>query len=164
MSKQLMSSREAKKVLANLFAKPDAEAIWASYTERWHNADMEDKVTFGDEFEQFLERCKENEFPISYATGWALSAMACHHHRLCEKACNLVLNEKEEELREMIESALANVFHVMTQSGDRGNERLAWKDLRTGAQYDPRGRTLLLFLPNGKYNSWDGESWRIPTP
>jgi 3-methyladenine DNA glycosylase AlkD len=150
MSKQLMSSREAKKVLANLFAKPDAEAIWTSYTERWHNADMEDKTTFGDEFEQFLERCKENEFPISYATGWALSAMACHHHKLCENACNREITEEESAFRTTIESKLSTAFFG--------------SPILTGSQYDPRGRTLLLFLPNGKHNSWDGESWRIPTP
>lgn len=28
---------------------------------------------------------------------------------------------------------------------------------------DPRGYTIKLKLPSGRYNSWDGESWGVPT-
>lgn len=76
--------------------------------------------------------------------------MACRHHELCERACERDLTQIEEELQEEIEVVLARFF--------------AESAIRPDHQSDPRGRTLMLYLPNGRYNSWDGESWRIPTP
>lgn len=28
-------------------------------------------------------------------------------------------------------------------------------------QNDPRGAAIMFYLPSGRYNSWDGESWRL---
>lgn len=30
-----------------------------------------------------------------------------------------------------------------------------------GFQNDPRGAAIMFYLPSGRYNSWDGESWRL---
>jgi hypothetical protein len=78
-----------------------------------------------------------------------LQRLAKRHHRLQEHECNRGLSAKEQKKEARIE-AQARVLV----------EALGWK-LRVGG--DPRGYTLKVLLPSGRYNTWGGaeEGWGI---
>lgn len=139
-----------KRILKGWLGAELATAAWNTYAKRYRQADKEDMAQFTDEFFQLIDRTKENGFEIIYEVAWALVVMACHHHLICEEYCNRELTEQEVADQETIEEALRSVF--------------AESAIKTSHQNDPRGRTLMLILPDGRHNSMDGETWRIPMP
>ena len=68
-------------------------------------------------------------------------------NRLNELACNIGLTTSQEKRLERLES---EAIEIIEDLGFRGD-----------TQRDPRGDAILVYLPSGKFNSWDGESYRI---
>ena len=78
-------------------------------------------------------------------------------HRINENACNGWPNgqgyenqewrKKDEKTEKRIESKVVEIA----------------KALGFGIRFngDPRGNAICFLLPSGRYNSWDGETWRL---
>lgn len=83
------------------------------------------------------------------------------HHRLQIEECNGDLREAKggyDAWRDWLTSS--------TEKAERQIRELVGevsKDLRVEFGHDPRGNTVKLFLPSGRYNSWGGaeEGWRV---
>ena len=63
-------------------------------------------------------------------------------------ACNRQLTEKEEEKAEILEKRIKE--YVLENLG-----------FNVKFNRDPRGCSIKIYLPSGRYNSLDGETWRI---
>lgn len=137
-----------KKTLNEMVGPDLAERAWLAYLEKWNAADNEDQEGYLSRFNQFLKVVEENGLPITYEQGWAISALACRHHQLCEKDCNVGLNGDDKVERWVLEDKFEQFFLA--------------SDIFTATQYDPRGLTFMLRLPDKRYNQWDGETWRVP--
>ena len=68
-------------------------------------------------------------------------------NRLNELACNIELTSRQEARQENLENEAIEIIESLGFRGD--------------TQRDPRGDAILVYLPSGKFNSWDGESYRI---
>lgn len=76
--------------------------------------------------------------------------LASTHGRLMTEKCNRQLTEREERKIENIRVRLAKVL------GGTG--------IKLNCGGDPRGYTIKLILPSGRYNTWGGadEGWGVP--
>ena len=105
-----------------------------------------------EEFNRHLSvLCEEISSDISYLdTIHKLEALVTINHslnNLNEAACNYILTSRQEKRLENLENEAIEIIESMGLKGD--------------TQRDPRGHAILIFLPSGKSNSWDGESYRI---
>jgi hypothetical protein len=67
--------------------------------------------------------------------------------RLYTNECNYGLTDKEKR---KLGSSKKRVQNLAEELG-----------LKVGFNSDPRGPAIKLYLPSGRYNSMDGETWRI---
>ena len=67
--------------------------------------------------------------------------------KLNELACNYPLTSRQEKRLENLEKEAIQIIESLGFKGETQN--------------DPRGHAILIYLPSGKFNSWDGESYRI---
>ncbi len=67
--------------------------------------------------------------------------------RLNEIACERDMTQREEKLNERTENKVREIANTM--------------GFKVDFNADPRGCAIMFYLPSGKYNSWDGETWRI---
>ena len=68
-------------------------------------------------------------------------------NNLNEASCNYCLTDRQEKRLERLEREAIEIIKKLGFKGD--------------TQRDPRGDAILIYLPSKKYNSWDGESYRI---
>lgn len=68
-------------------------------------------------------------------------------NRLNEMACNMELSNRQEKRQENLEDQAIAIIESLGFKGD--------------THRDPRGDAIMVYLPSGKYNSFDGESYRI---
>ena len=54
-----------------------------------------------------------------------------------------------------------NELACEVELSSRQEKRLENLGFKGDTQRDPRGDSILIYLPSGKFNSWDGESYRI---
>lgn len=87
---------------------------------------------------------------------------ARQHHRLQIEECNGDLVDSRggwDQWREWLTAAVEKSERELREliGGQVSNE------LRVEFGHDPRGNTVKLFLPSGRYNSWGGaeEGWRV---
>ncbi len=83
------------------------------------------------------------------------------HHRLQLEECNGDLREARggydswrDWLTNATEAAEVHIRQLVSEVDE---------ELRVEFGHDPRGNTVKLFLPSGRYNSWGGteEGWRV---
>ena len=77
----------------------------------------------------------------------ALVTINASLNRLNELACEVELTSRQEKRLENLENEAIEIIENLGFKGD--------------TQRDPRGDSILIYLPSGKCNSWDGESYRI---
>lgn len=82
--------------------------------------------------------------------------LARRHHKLAEYACNRSLNQKEEMEDERIENEIRSL--VASLPNVNGSP------IRARFQGDPRGATVTLLMPDGRYDSWGGKECGICVP
>jgi len=68
-------------------------------------------------------------------------------NRLNEIACSYQLTDRQEKRAENLEN---QAIEIIKHLGFEG-----------ATQNDPRGNAVMIYLPSGKFNSWDGETFRI---
>lgn len=68
-------------------------------------------------------------------------------NKLNELACGCELTINQEKRLEKLECRALGIIKKLGFKGD--------------TQRDPRGDAILIYLPSKKFNSWDGESYRI---
>ena len=97
----------------------------------------------------FLEELKESnlDYLEIYNKLESLVTINASLNRLNELACSYELTSRQEKRLENLENEAINIIESLGFKGD--------------TQRDPRGEAILIYLPSGKYNSWDGESYRI---
>jgi hypothetical protein len=143
-------SASIKRIIAEASSKELANEAWAIQAKQYNSLDREDRDQMFADLESlagFLEEygiLKHNNEMV------AICCLATLHHHLCVKDCNGALSDSERGKISDVESAIA-AFFVDTSVGVK-------------FQYDPRGITTCLVLPDGRFNSWDGETWRFPIP
>lgn len=104
------------------------------------------------EFEKHLSvLCEETGADVDYLqvkrTLTALVTIEASLQRLNVFECNYGLSSRQEKRRENLENEAIELIKKLGLKGD--------------TQRDPRGWSILIYLPSKKFNSWDGESYRI---
>jgi len=81
----------------------------------------------------------------------ALLRWSATHNRLQVEECNRELTAKEQRKEKRAEEVIATICRNY--------------QIRPVFGGDPRGHTVKLLLPNGKYNTWGGAEcgWGVPT-
>lgn len=81
-----------------------------------------------------------------------LLQLARQHGRLCEIYCNRGFAPREERKKQRIEK---RIHTICLELG---------KGFRAKLNGDPRGYTVKLILPSGRYNTWGGaeDGWGVP--
>jgi hypothetical protein len=82
--------------------------------------------------------------------------LAHRHHRLAEHACNRTLSKREELEDQQIESDIREIVSLLP--------RVNGEPIRARFQGDPRGATVTLVMPDGRYDSWGGPEVGICVP
>ena len=77
----------------------------------------------------------------------ALVTINASLNKLNELACEVELSSRQEKRIENLENEAIKIIEKLGFKGD--------------TQRDPRGDAILIYLPSGKFNSFDGESYRI---
>ena len=106
-----------------------------SYTSTYNIFRAESKKQFGDkELHELLKRLHYLEGRLT-----RLNERACDDAKMTEEYYNKTSASLERAVKEA--------------AGEMGF------DIRFNG--DPRGAAICFVLPSGRYNSWDGETWRI---
>lgn len=82
--------------------------------------------------------------------------LAKRHHRLAEIACNRGLTEREEAEDRGLESQIKEVVSKLPL--------VKGVAIRPRFQGDPRGATVTLIMPDGRYDSWGGAECGLVVP
>lgn len=104
---------------------------------------------FHKHLEVFLNELEESDLDYLQILNKleALVTINASLNRLNELACEIELTSRQEKRLENLENQAIDIIDSLGFKGD--------------TQRDPRGDAILIYLPSGKFNSWDGESYRI---
>lgn len=143
-------SASIKRIIAEASSKELANEAWAIQAKRYSSLDREDKDQLFTDLESLASLLEGYGVMKHNNEMVAICCLATLHHHLAEIACNREMTDEEVKMVDNTEAAIRRLF------------------LHTGVevkfQGDPRGITTCLVLPDGRFNSWDGETWRFPIP
>lgn len=90
-----------------------------------------------------------------------LVVLATRHHKLAENACNRELTKREEHEDAAIEKEIRELCECLPPVPDKATGEP--KKVRPKFQGDPRGATVKLVMPDGRYDDWGQEGICVPT-
>lgn len=85
-----------------------------------------------------------------------ISELAKRHHKLAEHACNRSLTKREEKEDEEIETLIKGLVSELPC--------VDGLPIKPRFQGDPRGATVTLVMPDGRYDSWGGAECGLVVP